>query len=112
MRGRVPRSLRLLDARASSDALLENCLPKSVISDALRSAEVTNSSVAKHVDERCVEHRSFEVHREVTVCATLFVSESPACVSAKQQTGGGIVFAGTICGHCQLHEALCRNDAG
>ena len=77
MRGRVPRSLRLLDARASSDALLENCLPKSVISDALRSAEVTSPSGAKYFNERSVEHRSFAVHREVTVRSKESENHSP-----------------------------------
>ena len=64
----VLRSLRLLDARAASDALLENCLPKSVISDALRSAEGTSSEMEQR-NTRGAEHRSFEVHSEVTVRA-------------------------------------------
>ena len=61
-------SLQLLDARAASDALLENCLPKSVITDALRSAEGTNSEM-EHRNTRGFEHRSFEIHSEVTVRA-------------------------------------------
>jgi hypothetical protein len=68
-------SLRLLDARASSDALLENCLPKSVISAALSSAEGTSSDVDQQ-DARGVQHRSFEVHHEATVRAQDYQSSS------------------------------------
>ena len=98
----VPCSLRLLDARAVSDALLENCLPKSVISDALRSAEVTSSD-ADHANAR-----TFEVHREVTVRDTSYPKSDP---HARGITNWSYCAAGTLCGYRQLHQAVCRNEA-
>ena len=60
------QSLRLKDARASSDTLLENCLPKSVISAALSSTGGGGDGNTPQMGGG-VQHRSFEVYREATV---------------------------------------------
>ena len=61
------QSKRLRADRKASDALLANCLPKSVINAALASAGGNSPNSSPHKHGSAFSHRSFELYREATI---------------------------------------------